>query len=72
MLNLVIAAAVAAHPAPAATQPMQQMPMQHEGQMPMQHAGQMPMQHEGMKKDGCECCKDMAKHDGHEAEHSAK
>jgi len=25
-----------------------------------------------MKKDGCECCKDMAKHDGHEAEHSAK
>ena len=46
MITLIVAAAVAAQPAPTATAPMQQMPMQKE-------------QHQAMKKDSCDCCKDM-------------
>ena len=60
MITLIVAAALAAQPAPMPNAPAQQMPMQHE-------------QHEGMKKDCCDCCKDMgADHDpsGH-AGHSA-
>lgn len=46
MITLIAAAVLAAQPAPAKTAPAPQMTMQHE-------------QHEGMKKDGCDCCKDM-------------
>jgi hypothetical protein len=57
MMTLIVAAAVAAHPAPPADPHGQSM--------------QSP-QHEAMKdccKDGCKCCKDMAgKDDGHGAE----
>ena len=59
MMTLMIAAAVAAEPAP---------PANPHGQMaPARHA-----QHEKKDccKDGCECCKHMAgKHEGHGAEH---
>lgn len=56
MMTLMIAAAVAAQPAPPADS----------------HAGMAGMQHEAAKKDCCkDCCKDMAaKNDGHGGEHS--
>jgi hypothetical protein len=61
MMSLIAAAVLAAQPAPPANaSAQQQMPMQHE-------------QHEGMKKDGCECCKDMEAKmkEGHHPEHGA-
>ncbi len=57
MITLIVAALVAAQPAPA----------------PNSSAEQGPMQHEGMKADCCkDGCKDMAgKHEGH-GEHGAQ
>jgi hypothetical protein len=54
MITLMMAAAVAAQPAP---------PADARGQM-------TPKQHETMKDCCKDCCKDMAKHEGHASEHS--
>jgi|KBSSwiStaDraftv2_1062776.scaffolds.fasta_scaffold541932_3 hypothetical protein len=63
MLNLVIAAAVAAQPAgPAPASPQ----MQHDMHMPMDQSAE----HKDM--DCCPCCKDMSKHEGHQPERGTK